>query len=37
MKTKMSQVLAPVTKRIELFDVIRGFALVGILFAMNQI
>lgn len=29
----MNQIIAPVTKRIELLDVIRGFALVGILFA----
>ena len=33
MNTKMSHELAPVTQRIELLDVIRGFALVGILFA----
>ena len=33
MNTKTNQVIAPVTKRIELLDVIRGFALVGILFA----
>jgi uncharacterized protein len=33
MSTKTRPVLAPVTKRIELLDVIRGFALIGILFA----
>lgn len=30
---KINQIMTPVTKRIELLDVIRGFALVGILFA----
>ena len=33
MNIKTSKEIAPVTKRIELLDIIRGFALVGILFA----